>query len=76
MSGRLREREEEERQRKGNNIDDSRDGGSNDETSNHVQLDTCLMATDFSNYVTSNKHLATSHSHINPQLAENSATRP
>ena len=58
---------------KANHIDDSRDGGSNDEISNHVQLEECLMTTDFSNYLMSDKVSATSYSNANPQMAEDSA---
>ena len=38
---------------KANHIDDSEDGGSNDETSNHVRLEECLMTTNFSDYLMS-----------------------
>ena len=52
---------------KANHIDDGGDGGSNHETSNHVWLEECLMTTDFSNYLMSDKLSATSYSNTNPE---------
>ena len=55
---------------KANHIDDGRDGGSNNETSNHVWLEECLMTTDFSNYLMSDKLSAPSYSITNPRMAD------
>ena len=56
---------------KANNIEDSVEGDSNNETSNHVQLDKHIMTTDFSNYTMSTKCPAGSY--FTPQLVEDLA---
>ena len=56
---------------KTNNIEDGGEGDSNNETSNHVQLEEHIMTTDFSDYTMSTKCLAGSY--FTPQLVEDSA---